>query len=68
MSDQVLFNTSLSFDSESDNESYVPQEGDNDSAYDSNEENCDNHPCSSVLVLGSVSPIRAQARSRSVDR
>ncbi|WP_341812587.1 hypothetical protein [Wolbachia endosymbiont (group A) of Conops quadrifasciatus] len=65
---KIELSRSLSFDSESDNESYVPQEGDNDSAYDSNEENCDNHPCSSVLVLGSVSPIRAQARSRSVDR
>ncbi|WP_353275308.1 hypothetical protein [Wolbachia endosymbiont (group A) of Pipizella viduata] len=65
---KIELSRSLSFDNESDNKSYVPQEGDNDSAYDSNEENCDNHPCSSVLVLGSVSPIRAQARSRNVGR
>ncbi|WP_264329004.1 coiled-coil domain-containing protein [Wolbachia endosymbiont (group A) of Andrena hattorfiana] len=65
---KIELSRSLSFDSESDNKSYVPQKRDNDSAYDSNEENCDNHPCSSVLVLGSVSPIRAQARSRNVGR
>ncbi|UPA54803.1 hypothetical protein MWH06_05935 [Wolbachia pipientis] len=48
---------SLSFDSESDNESYVPQEGDNDSAYDSNEENCDNDLSSNISSISSVEKV-----------
>lgn len=88
---KIELSRSLSFDSESDNESYVPQnpqkkkkkllrflsfnsesyksyvpqEGDNDSAYDSNEENCDNDLSSNI---SSISSIEKVAESRNVDR
>jgi len=54
---KIELSRSLSFDSESDNESYVPQEGDNDSAYDSNEENCDNDLSSNISSISSVEKV-----------
>ncbi|WP_343288762.1 hypothetical protein [Wolbachia endosymbiont of Encarsia formosa] len=60
---KIELSRSLSFDSEFGNESYVPQERDNDSAYDSNEENCDNDLSSNISSISSVEKL---AESRKV--
>lgn len=60
---KIKLSRSVSFDSESGNESYVPQERDNDSAYDSNEENCDND-LSSNITITSIEKVAERVKSK----